>query len=96
MKYLKLSVGVLVFLLAMQVEAKEVLKKDDPVVIAQCDKNGDNKIKGKIEGLCYLDLKKKRAKEELKRAEGGLKRAKNKGNELDKDIIGLEQIILKD
>jgi len=87
MKYLKCSVGVLVFLLAMQVEAKETLKKDDPKVISLCDKNGDNKIKGR-EYLCYLDLKKKRAND-------GLKEANEEGEKLDKDITGLDKDIKK-
>jgi len=87
MKYLKPSVGFLLVLLLTQIEAKETLQKTDPEVIAQCDKNRDNKITGKIEGLCYLDLKKKRLDKDIKKLDKDIKK-------LDKDNKKLEETII--
>ena len=82
----------LLLVLQLQVMATELLKKSDPEVIALCDKNGDKKIKGK-EYVCYLDLKKKKAKKELEKEEKKLEKAKKElekaeaeGKRLDDDI----------
>ena len=78
----------LLLVLQLQVMATELLKKSDPEVIALCDK----KIKGK-EYVCYLDLKKKKAKKELEKAKKELEKAKKElekaeaeGKRLDDDI----------
>jgi len=85
MKYLKPSVGFLLVLLLTQIEAKETLQKTDSEVIAQCDKNRDNKITGKIEGLCYLDLRKSKAEKELSKSEEELSKS-------EKELKKLKQI----
>ena len=75
MKTLK-QILALLLVLQLHAMATESLKKSDPEVIALCDKNGDKKIKGKDEGLCYLDLKKKKLNKVLEKSEKKLEKAK--------------------
>ncbi len=89
-----------IVLLQVSSMAESTLKKTDPEVIAKCDKNGDTHIKGR-EYLCYLDLKKEKAeeeletsKEELGKAEEELGKAEAEGKRLDEDIAKLENKIL--
>ena len=86
MKTLK-QILALLLVLQIQAMATESLKKSDPEVIALCDKNGDKKIKGKDEGLCYLDLKKKKAEEKLNKSQERLNKSQEKLNK-SKEKLG--------
>jgi len=70
----KLLVAVLTMATMVTYSQAQDLLKTDPEVIKLCDKNGDGVLKGKNEGLCYLDLKKKKVQEERKKIQEDTKK----------------------
>ncbi len=100
MKYSVLST-IILFVMTVQIEAEE-LKMTDPIVITQCDADGDGKIStgrdyragkvskeiGKKEFSCYLNFS-------LKKSEESLKKSEEKGRKLDEETRKLDEDIEK-
>jgi len=87
----KLLVAVLTMAIMATYPQAQDLLKTDPEVIKLCDKNGDGAIK-KREYLCYLDLKKKKAKEELKQSEEELKQSEEELKQSEDERKNLQKI----